>query len=102
VESTPTSKAPARRRPDGNIFQIGARFGQKRCAASEHHPLCIPDRCRLLCARSRCVARIYCVRTHEHITCSCSSCELLWRTHGYVSLVYGRIARCVPAGGSSA
>ena len=52
VESVPTSKAPARRRLDGNIFQFGARFGRKRCAASAQRPLYIPDRCRLLCALS--------------------------------------------------
>ena len=52
VESVPTSKRPARRRPDGNIFKFGARFGRKRCAASAQRPLCIPDRCRLLCALS--------------------------------------------------
>ena len=52
VESLPTSKRPARRRPDGNIFKFGARFGRKRCAASAPRPLCIPDRCRLLCALS--------------------------------------------------
>ena len=35
-----------------NIFKFGARFGRKRCAASAPRPLCIPDRCRLLCALS--------------------------------------------------
>eukprot|EP00966_Prymnesium_polylepis_P217626 5036783-Prymnesium_polylepis.1 len=50
VESAPTSKRPARRRADDNIFKFGASFGRKRCAGSAHHPLCIPDRCRLLCA----------------------------------------------------
>ena len=52
VGSAPTSKRPARRRLDGNIFKFGARFGRKRCAASAQRPLCIPDRCRLLCALS--------------------------------------------------
>ena len=52
VESVPTSKALARRRLDDNIFQFGARFGRKRCAASAQRPLCISDRCRLLCALS--------------------------------------------------
>ena len=52
VGSAPTSKRPARRRPDGNIFKFGARFGRKRCAASAQRPLCISDRCRLLCALS--------------------------------------------------
>ena len=37
---------------DGNIFQFGARFGRKRCAASAQRPLCSPDRCRLLCLLS--------------------------------------------------
>jgi hypothetical protein len=46
------SKAPARRGPDDNIFQFGARFGRKRCAASAHRPLCLSDHCRLLCALS--------------------------------------------------
>eukprot|EP00966_Prymnesium_polylepis_P063538 1473842-Prymnesium_polylepis.1 len=31
---------------------LGSGFGRKRCAASAHRPICIPDRCRLLCARS--------------------------------------------------
>eukprot|EP00966_Prymnesium_polylepis_P027879 644523-Prymnesium_polylepis.1 len=44
VESVPTSKRPARRRPDDNIFKFGASFGRKRCrskkrcAASAHRP----------------------------------------------------------------